>query len=283
MSQNPTSTEEAEAQADPASPKNGSGQSVAFRNPKKSKPTQVLPSDRLTTDKQLEALRAFVVASEAEGGAVTNDQAGKIVAMSGQTVVVTNAFFTDIGLLIRADSGRFTPSQAAKEYQAAYAWDPSTAGAKLAPAFRDTWFTKALLPRLKMRAFTKTEAMAFLAEACKASPEYQWRLGMILEFLNAAGLLALAGDEVKAGSGSSVSGPTGGGTGGGGGEPPKPPAPPVGEVIPPDAPFIYIDPEKTKKVVLVAPDSSVTQKEFDRIKAWFDLQFFVKDDKGGET
>jgi hypothetical protein len=279
MSQNPTSTEETNEQADTAAPKNGSGQSVPFRNPKKSKPTHVLPSDRLSTDKQLEALRAFVVASEAENGAVTNDQAGKIVGMSALTVVVTNAFFTDIGLLARSDSGQFMPSQAAKEYQAAYAWDATTSAAKLAPAFRDTWFAKALLPRLKMRSFTKAEALAFLAEACKASPEYQSRLVMILEFLNASGLLSLAGDEVKATSGtSSVSGgPTGGGAGGND-EPPKPPSTPVGDTIPADAPFIYADPEKKKKIVLIAPSFSVTSKEFERVKKWFELQFFITDE-----
>jgi hypothetical protein len=198
--------------------------------------------------------------------------------MSGQTVVVTNAFFTDIGLLLRADSGKFNPGQAARDYQAAYDWDSNTAGAKLAPAFRDTWFAKALLPRLKMRSFTKSEALAFLSEACKASPEYQSRLELILAFLNATGLLSLTGDEVKAGSGGG-GGPSGGGpSGGGNDEPPKPPPVTSGEIIPPDAPFIYIDPEKKKKVVLVAPDSSVTQKQFNRIKAWFDLQFFITDE-----
>lgn len=283
MSTKQALTQESSEPPKSPAPKNGGGSSVPFGNPKKTKPTQVLPSDRLTTDKQLEALRGFVVACDAEGGAaVTNEQVGKIIAMSGQTVVVINAFFTDVGLLVRADSGKFTPGQAARDYQQAYDWDQNTAGTKLAPAFRDTWFAKALLPRLKMRSLTKTEAMAVLAEACKATPEYQWRLGMILEFLNAAGLLALAGDEVKAASGTStVSTPSDPGTlGGGGDEPPKPPPLSTDEVIPQNAPFLYIDPEKKKKVILIAPDSAVTKKQFDRIKAWFDLQFFIEDEKG---
>jgi hypothetical protein len=280
MNQNSTPAEERKEETDTSLPKNGTGQSVPFRNPKKSKPAQVLPSDRLTTEKQLEALRAFVVASEAEGGAVTNDQAGKIIAMSGQTVVVTNAFFTDVGLLVRSDSGRFTPGQSAKEYQAAYDWDADRAGAKLAPAFQNTWFAKALTPRLKMRTLAKGEALAFLAEACKASPEYQTRLVMLLEFLNAAGIISLSGDEVKPATGSPADDATlgrtrGGGGGGGDGEPPS--GTPQ-QTIPQDAPFIYIDPQKTKKVVLVTPTSSVTQKEFDRIKSWFELQFFITDE-----
>lgn len=260
------------------SQKAGRGQSVPFRNPKKSKPTQVLPSDRVAVDKQLEALRAFVVASDAAGGPVTNDQAGEIINMSGLTVIVTNAFFTDVGLLGRSDTGKFTPTQFAKEYQAAFAWDAHTAGRKLAPAFRETWFAKALTPRLKMRTLTKNEALALLAEACKANPEYQSRLSMLLEFLNTAGVISVAGDEIRGGSGGSSesSGGSKGSSGGGEDDPPPPPnKPPVGDTIPADAPFIYIDPEKTKKVVLIAPGWSVTQKEYERIKAWFELQFFV--------
>lgn len=288
MNQDQTSTATPDEQPNASSPKNGSGQSVPFRNPKKSKPTQILPSDRLASEKQLEALRAFVAASEAEGGAVTNDQAGKIIAMSGQTVVVTNAFFTDVGLLIRSDTGRFTPGQLAKEYQAAYDWDPSRAGAKLAPAFQNTWFAKALTPRLKMRALTKSEALAVLAESCKASPDYQSRLVMLLEFLNAAGVISLSGDEIKSCTGNSSGDPTlagerRGSGGGDDGKPPTPPTPPE-QTIPADAPFIYIDPDKKKKVVLITPTSSVTRKQFERIKSWFDLQFFVTDDdnqKGG--
>jgi hypothetical protein len=54
------------------------------------------------------------------------------------------------------------------------------------------------------------------------------------------------------------------------------------EMIPPDAPFIYIDPEKTKKVVLISPTSTITKIEFDRLKAWFEDQFFVVDEGGNE-
>jgi hypothetical protein len=55
------------------------------------------------------------------------------------------------------------------------------------------------------------------------------------------------------------------------------------ETIPPDAPFIYIDSEKTKKVVLVSPTSTVTKTEFERLKAWFEEQFFVVDDGENEA
>src|SRR2546422_8425271 len=48
------------------------------------------------------SLRAFAVAYEANGSKpVTNDEVGKIINMSGNTVVVTNGFFSDVRLLLR--------------------------------------------------------------------------------------------------------------------------------------------------------------------------------------
>ena len=55
------------------------------------------------------------------------------------------------------------------------------------------------------------------------------------------------------------------------------------EAIPPDVPGVYIDLEKTKKLVLVSPTSTVTKTEFERLKAWFEDQFFVVDNGENEA
>lgn len=265
-----TTTESAPPPADP--PNDGAGASIQFRNPKKSKPTQTLPSDRVTVEKQLEVLRGFVAASDAEGRPVTNDEAGKVVGMAGATTVVTNPFFTDTGLLVRADGGAFNVGQAARDYQAAYQWDIVKAGRKLSPAFTDKWFYKVLIPRLKMRAFPRAEAVSFLAEAAKASPEYRPRLEMIIDFLNAAGIVSADGAEVRLGA-LDAEGDTRGKT-------PPPPPPPIDppthpkNEIPIDAPFIYLDPQKTKRVVIVTDSNELTPTEWKRLHAWFKLQFF---------
>lgn len=54
------------------------------------------------------------------------------------------------------------------------------------------------------------------------------------------------------------------------------------ETIPPDAPFIFINQEKNKKVVLISSTSTVTKTEFERLKAWFEDQFFVVDEGENE-
>jgi hypothetical protein len=55
------------------------------------------------------------------------------------------------------------------------------------------------------------------------------------------------------------------------------------ETIPPDAPFIFINLEKTTKVVVVSRTSTVTKTEFERLKAWFEDQFFIVDEGENEA
>src|SRR5215472_3750446 len=114
---------------------------------KRSPPTKTLPSDRLAFEKQAATLRAFAVVYEANGNKpVGNDEAGKIINMSGNTVVVTNGFFTDMRLLLRPkDSTAFIPSPETQAYYKAFEWDAKTAGEKLKPVFEKAWFSEALV------------------------------------------------------------------------------------------------------------------------------------------
>src|SRR5437660_6354170 len=76
--------------------------------------SKVLPTDRVAFDKQVEILRAFAAVYAASGGnPVSNETAGAALTptFKSGTVITTNAFFTDVGLLVRSDEGGFEPSQ----------------------------------------------------------------------------------------------------------------------------------------------------------------------------
>src|SRR2546422_8083075 len=97
---------------------------------------KTLPTDRITVDKQVELLRAFAVVYDANGGKpVTNEQAGNAVTptKAAATVILTNAFFTDIGLLARSDNRGFTPSHDLPAYNHACQWGEEAAKEKLRP------------------------------------------------------------------------------------------------------------------------------------------------------
>ncbi len=176
---------------------------------KKPKPTKPLPTDRIAFPKQLDILRAYAVANEASGKPVTNAEIGNIVKMAPSTVPHANSFFGDaeIGLLQRVEGG-YVPNAAVIAFNRAYAWSPETAAHKLAPAFQTMWFSQVLMPRLGFRAMDEREAIAVLAEACGATPDYESQLSLALSFLEAVGMISREGGQVRAIKGSAATSPT---------------------------------------------------------------------------
>jgi hypothetical protein len=262
---------------------NGNGsaeqtQAVEQNRVKRTPPTETLPSDRLAFEKQVAALRAFAVVYEANGGKpVTNDEAGKIINMSGKTVVVTNGFFSDVRLLLRQkDCPALIPSPETLAYYKAFEWDPKAAGEKLRPVFEKCWFSEALVPRLKFRPYDEGEALSVLAEACSAAKEYEPRLRVLLDYMVFAGVIARDGTQIKSvGSKAPEATPEVARP-----ETPvaaKPEAAPVEEGH--EQYTLILDTASKRKVVVQAPHV-ISQKELERITNWLRFQLIVEDAAG---
>lgn len=161
----------------------------------KSKPAKVLPTDRVSFDKQLALLRGYAAASGAEKRAVSNSEVGSVVGVHPGSVSNCNPFFFDVGLIVR-ESGVYKPSEAVFDYANSYAWSADEAGLKLASTLSGTWFYAALLPRLNFRPLAKDEALKVLADEAKAAPEYRDQLCLLLDYLAVAGLVSLEGNSV---------------------------------------------------------------------------------------
>ena len=174
-------------------------ESTPSDRPKKPRPTKPLPTERIAFQKQIDILRAYAVAYEATGKAVTNTEIASIVKMAASTMPHANSFFGDpeIGLIQKAEGG-YIPSQAVVAFHRAYAWSPETATHKLAQAFQLTWFAQALMPRLGFRPMDEREAIQVLAEACGATPDVESQLSLILSFLEVAGMIGREGGQVRA-------------------------------------------------------------------------------------
>jgi hypothetical protein len=168
---------------------------------KKPSLTKVLPSDRLALDRQFDALKAYAAAYEANGDkAVTNQKAGEISKLSAATIVVTNAFFCEIGLVTRTDEG-FVPSPEAISYlRAVNGLSPETAGDKLRPLFEKQWFYQTLGPRLRLRPMETTEVVKVLGEESNAGKEHVPRLNMLIDFLVHVGVLKKEGNQITLGA-----------------------------------------------------------------------------------
>ena len=136
----------------------------------------------------LEILRAWGAASGPGKKPVGLRDAASLVKMAENTITLANPFFTDIGLLQRVDGG-FVPSDEVLSFNHAFQWNADTASQKLAPIIEQAWFSQALLPQLGFGAVPEGEAIATLSETANASRDYIDQLGLLLQYMQAAGIV----------------------------------------------------------------------------------------------
>lgn len=162
----------------------------------KLKPTQILPTDRFVFSKQLNVLRAYGVASGFGNKPTRINDVANIVKMNASTVSMANPFFIDVGLLQKSGLG-YMPAPEVINFSRAYEWNPDAATHKLAPLLEQTWFARELLPRLTFGQMAEDEAIADLAQTASAGPEYRNQIRILIDYLEAAGLVQRDGDFVR--------------------------------------------------------------------------------------
>lgn len=187
-----------ENQAEPAAtPESASSNGATTKEVRRSRPARELATDRIKCEKQFEIIRAYVSASGPEGKQpVTNQQVADIVQMTASTVSMGNAFWTGIGFLQKADGG-YLPALEVLQYALAHEWNPETAAHKLAPLLQKTWFVEKLIPKLRHRDLREDEALADLADAAQAGPQYKNQLRMLIDYAVTAGLFARENGMIK--------------------------------------------------------------------------------------
>ncbi|MEX2156342.1 MAG: hypothetical protein WD773_05830 [Gemmatimonadales bacterium] len=183
--------EKAEAVASPQVAKPESGA--------KARPIKTLPTDRIKFDKQLDLLRAYAAISGPTLKSVSNKDVAGVVEMVASTVSISNKFFSEMGFLLAASDGGYTPASDVVSYVRAYEWKPETAAYKLAPTILRTWFAERLVPKLRYRQMDEAEAITDLAEEAAASQVYQNQLKILLDYLTASGIIVRENGRVNLG------------------------------------------------------------------------------------
>lgn len=244
--------------------------------PKRVKLTQTLPTDRISFAKQTEIIRAFAAAYDKNGAPVSNDDVGRFVDLAGSTVSQCNALLIDLGILQRAEAGKFTPTAPAMEYFKLHQFSPDRAWSKLSPLIEKSWFGQELIAKLKFRAIEESEAVTDLALASNAEKGYEAQLKLAIEWLVQVGLAVREGSQLRiAQSGTN---------GGVSGEAPVPsnvgvPPTPSADVIEEGLfkSILPLDASSKRRLVVWAP-ATITMKELERIKQWLAVQIIVSDD-----
>jgi hypothetical protein len=160
------------------------------------RPSKILPTERLTVERQLEILRAYAAASSHGSKAVTLEEVAGVVEMAPTTVSLANAFLASVGFISKTDSG-FMPAPEVVSFLRAHEWNPESSSQKLSPVVEKSWFFQAIKPRLSFNATPEDAVIDKLAEAATAPPEYKRNLQMLIEFAVAAGLLQRDGNQLK--------------------------------------------------------------------------------------
>jgi hypothetical protein len=173
----------------------------------RAKPNFVLPSDRITVEKQLTLLRGFAAVSGHNKKPVKLNEVAEVSKISPNTISYANGFFLEAGFLQKGDSG-FIPADEVAAFALAYEWNPATAAHKLAPIILRSWFGQRLMPRLSMGVpVHENELIDDLAQAAAVGPDFRPRVKMVLEFLTETGIAIREGEHLKKGTTSSVAAP----------------------------------------------------------------------------
>ncbi|MGD0822564.1 MAG: hypothetical protein ABSA71_17670 [Desulfomonilia bacterium] len=173
---------------------------------KKPKPSKILPSDRLSFEKQVHLIRAYAILSGNDRKPVMNQALADMLKVHPASISTANPFFSDIGLIIKGPNG-YTPSEAVFAFNNAYEWGPDTAGLKLSPIIKDTWFATEIRNRLSFAPLPEKEVIAKLAAVSSATKEYQSPLQILVEFLIFSGIVRREGDMINIVKSSAVNPP----------------------------------------------------------------------------
>ena len=166
------------------------------------RPTRVLPTNRIAFQKQLDTLRAFGGASDPNGKPVQLSDLAGIVSLHANTLSLINPFFVDIQFVQRGPEG-LVPAPEVIDFSRAYDWNKYTAAQRLAPIILKSWFAQLLIPKLRFRAIAEDEAIQDLATAATAGPSYRGQIQILLEYMQAAGLVTLENGQVRLQQGQS--------------------------------------------------------------------------------
>lgn len=154
-----------------------------------------LPTFRVGFSKQMDALRAYAHLSENGTKPVHYTRVAEIIKIHEANVSSMNPFFLENGLILKASNGHL-PSSAVLDYSRAYSWNPDTAAAQLRPLIADTWFGIDLINHLTFRMLSEDSAIETLAAKCGAGPEAKPQLRILLDFCEAAGIIARANGQI---------------------------------------------------------------------------------------
>lgn len=158
-----------------------------------------LPTFRVGFSKQMDALRAYAMLSDGGNKPVHYSRVAEIIKVHEANVSSMNPFFLENGFILKATNGHL-PAPQVVNYNRAFSWNQETAAGQLRALVGDTWFGMELTQRLSFRAMSEDAAIEVLAGKCNAGPEAKPQLRILIDFSEAAGVVARANGQLTLGA-----------------------------------------------------------------------------------
>lgn len=177
--------------------------SGSTRAAQRSRPTRVLPTDRVKFDLQLEILRTFARLSAGKRP-VNSEQIASALKVSTNTAALSNAFFVECGWLSRVGRGQYVATEPAVQYNRRMEFAATTAATTaaavelLAESARTSWYWEVLEPNLTAGRMSKNEVLVILATEANASEEHRPQLENILNWMAFLNLIETDGESMVA-------------------------------------------------------------------------------------
>lgn len=158
----------------------------------KNRPKFPIPTDRLSFERQEEALRAVCVKSRQGQDEVTAVDMAAAMNISAATAPLNNAFFISVGLMDRTSKAGYKPTDLALRYANKWTFDKAAAPSILRPAFFESWFYNAVRDQLEINPGTsESQMIEVLAAIAGTDASYATQYGTCLAWLEYVGLASV--------------------------------------------------------------------------------------------
>jgi hypothetical protein len=174
-----------------------SGTGNASTRAQKQRAEKSLPTDRMTFDKQVEALRSIAQIGGSGRRSVTAEDISPNVGLKGGTGGLSNKFFRDSGWIAPVGRGAYSATDALMDYHRHLNVDPTDSrGARqyLAASARTSWYWEALEPMLE-GGIRQTTVLHTLSREAGAT-DHTVQLQMLLNWVEWLGLIRRDGETV---------------------------------------------------------------------------------------
>lgn len=181
------------------------GDGAGTRSAQRQRAERNLPTDRLSFEKQVEALRAIAQLSGSAKKPVKAETISASLGLKGNTGSLSNKFFWDTGWITPAGRGAYAATDellAFNNHLGIDAEDQVGAKRYLLGSARGAWYWQEIETMVQGAGVREKAVLLALVKAAGASAERRQQMLLILDWLTWLGLIRRDGDIVVAGAGA---------------------------------------------------------------------------------